>query len=251
MVVSALYRTLEELHAGARWGRVLDAGTGTSSLKWLSELPTERWDAVTGAESMAAQIRAAGIRVREVDRLIVGNWEDPTLLAGERYDVVIADYLLGAVEGFAPYFQDQLFPRLRELVGGRLYLIGLEPYVPYLPTDMSGQVVSAIGRLRDACLLLAGERPYREYPLSWVRRQLEQCGMRVVQERRFPIRFGPAFIQGQLNMAKARAERLSDRAFADALLTHIERTRGEAMALCERRGGLRSGEDYVVWAEPR
>jgi len=29
-------------------------------------------------------------------------------------------------------------------------------------------------RLRDACLLLAGERPYREYPADWVLRALRR-----------------------------------------------------------------------------
>jgi 2-polyprenyl-6-methoxyphenol hydroxylase-like FAD-dependent oxidoreductase len=39
----------------------------------------------------------------------------------------IADYLVGAIDGFSPYFQDRAFPRLaRHLApGGRMYVIGL------------------------------------------------------------------------------------------------------------------------------
>ena len=38
-----------------------------------------------------------------------------SLLAGQTFDVVVADYLLGAVECFAPYRQVQLFQRLRQM----------------------------------------------------------------------------------------------------------------------------------------
>ncbi len=39
------------------------------------------------------------------DQIIVGNWKDPSFLKGQVYDVVLADYLLGSIDGFAPYFQ--------------------------------------------------------------------------------------------------------------------------------------------------
>jgi len=167
----SLYDRITALHGHRPWGAVLDAGTGRSSMRWLLGLDTERWTAITGAESMAEKTRLEiGERIRDVDRLVVGNWMDPELLAGEQYDVVLADYLLGAIEGFAPYWQDQLFQRLRPLVKRRLYMIGLEPYVHLQPqvsaSAPASQMVVAIGRLRDACLLLAGDRPYREYPLD-------------------------------------------------------------------------------------
>jgi hypothetical protein len=54
--------------------------------------------AVTAAPEMAAQARrAVGPALRPHDRLLVGNWTDPDLLAGERFDTVIAENLLGAV----------------------------------------------------------------------------------------------------------------------------------------------------------
>src|SRR5690606_8319512 len=100
---------------------------------------TERWTAVTASPRMMDSMRReVGERLRPQDRLLVGNWMDPQLLAGEVYDTVLADYLLGAVEGFAPYWQDRLFARLRPLVGGRLHLVGLEPYVCHFPTDPDG-----------------------------------------------------------------------------------------------------------------
>lgn len=119
---------IEVLQGNLPWGSFLDAGTGTNSIKWVSGLKTDRWVAVTGATGHAIQVRDASDPVRRAqDRIMVGNWADPTLLSNERFDTILADYLIGAVEGFAPYFQERMFRRLHALSGGRLYLVGLEP----------------------------------------------------------------------------------------------------------------------------
>jgi hypothetical protein len=44
-------------------------------------------------------------RLRPDDSVVAGNWKDPKFLQGKIYDVVLADYLLGSIDGFAPYFQ--------------------------------------------------------------------------------------------------------------------------------------------------
>lgn len=44
-------------------------------------------------------------RQRPQDRLLLGNWADSDFMVNERFDTVIADYLLGAVDGFVPYWQ--------------------------------------------------------------------------------------------------------------------------------------------------
>jgi len=106
-MTSELLKHVETLHEGLPWGSFLDAGTGTHSIGWVSSLQTERWTAVTGAQGHAAQVRDAVEKTRRPqDRIVLGNWADPSLLAGERYDTVLADYLLGAIDGFAPFFQD-------------------------------------------------------------------------------------------------------------------------------------------------
>ncbi|WP_411834352.1 class I SAM-dependent methyltransferase [Pseudoxanthomonas mexicana] len=247
----SLYDRVTALHGDLPWGAVLDAGTGRSSMQWLLQRDTPRWTAVTGSQAMAeATRREAGDRIRPQDRVVVGNWSDPRLLDGERYDTVLADYLLGAIEGFAPYTQDRLFERLRPLVGGRLYVIGLEPYVPYAPSDPDGRLVVEIGRLRDACLLMAGDHPYREYPLDWTLRQLARSGFRVVDAERIAIRYGERFVHSQLDMCTHAAGRFHDRALAVAMLAHVADLRARALAHLRREGGLRHGHDYVVVAEP-
>jgi len=251
----SLYDRITALHGHRPWGAVLDAGTGRSSMRWLLGLESERWTAITGAQTMADNTRREiGSRMREADRLVVGNWMDPELLKGEQYDVVLADYLLGAIEGFAPYWQDQLFQRLRPLVKRRLYMIGLEPYVhlqPQLSAAHPGsQMVVAIGRLRDACLLMAGDRPYREYPLDWVIRQLERAEFRVVDVERVPIRYGERFINSQLDLCAGSINKLRDRKLVVAMMQHIEDLRRQAHALAAQEGGLRHGNDYLLVAEP-
>lgn len=251
----SLFQRIADLQGDRPWGAMLDAGTGRNSMRWLLSLETERWTAVTGAASMARQVETElGTRTRDADRLVVGNWTDPDLLAGERYDTVLADYLLGAIEGFAPYWQDRLFERLHGLVapGGRLYVVGLEPYVPQLPDtlDAAGNLVTRIGRLRDACLLLAGDRPYREYPAQWTLRQIERAGFRVLHAEQVPIRFGTRFVDGQLDMCTRVLERLDDRALAASLQTHVDALRMHAHMHIAEHGGLRHGHDYVIAAEP-
>ena len=106
---SALYRHIENLHAERPWGHVLDAGTGDNSLRWLSSLDTQSWTAVTGSMGEANRTQANIAHAqRPQDKLVLGNWADRQFMQGEIFDTVLADYLLGAIEGFSPYFQPYL-----------------------------------------------------------------------------------------------------------------------------------------------
>lgn len=250
-MTSSLFTYIEQLQAEAAWGSVLDAGTGVGSATWLASLPTERWTAVTAAKGHADQVReAVADRRRPQDRLILGNWMDPDLLRGEVHDTVIADYLLGAIEGFGPYFQESLFRRLRPLTGARLYIVGLDPYVVGEAPTEAARCVREIGRLRDACLLLGDKTPYREYPAEWAADQAERAGFRVLSARRFANRYRARWVNGQLDMARRRADRIPDADLADALRRRIATVRKNALVLCEREDGLVHGFDYVIAAEP-
>ena len=249
--VSTLFEEINRLQGGEPWGRFLDAGTGTNSIGWISTLDTDRWTAVSGAEAHAIQVRnAVATTHRPQDRIVVGNWADPDLLAGETYDTVLADYLLGAIDGFAPYFQHRLFARLRPLVGQRLYVVGLEPYVAGQPGTAAGRLVWEIGRFRDACLLLAGEQPYREYPAQWAVDHLGASGYRVIAAKRFANRYKDRFVNSQIDMCAPRIAKLADRGLAEALVARGEALRAEALAHVESANGLRHGFDYVLAAEP-
>ena len=246
-----LFHQIAKLHGPLPWGSLLDAGTGTHSIGWVGSLATDRWTAVSGAEAHAAQTAdAIAAKRRATDRIVVGNWADPALLAGERYDTVLADYLLGAIDGFAPYFQHRLFARLRPLVGRRLYVVGLEPYVVGEPGSAEARLVWEIGRFRDACLLLAGEQPYREYPSQWAVDHLEASGYRVIAAKRFANRYKERFVNSQVDMCAPRLAKIADRDLAAALAARGEALRAEALALAESADGLRHGFDYILAAEP-
>lgn len=248
---SALFRFIEQTQGDRPWGSLLDAGTGTNSIRWVSSLKTERWTAVSGAEGHAVQVRDAVERKRRSqDRIVLGNWADPALLAGERYDTVLADYLLGAIEGFAPYFQHRLFARLRPLIARRLYVVGLEPYVNQPGGSPAGDIVREIGRFRDACLLLTDDSPYREYPAQWVADHLEASGYRVIAAKHFPIRYKARFVNSQIDMCAPRLAKLADRTLAGALHRRGEDLRARALDFIAREGALSHGHDYVLAAEP-
>ena len=99
-----LFAYIEELHGRALpWGEVLDAGTGSHSLGWALALDSVGVTAVTGDEAMLRDVRRdfAG-KLRPSDELVIGNWKDDGFLAGRTYDVVVADYLLGALVSHSP-----------------------------------------------------------------------------------------------------------------------------------------------------
>ena len=249
-MTSALFHHIAELQGDVPWGRFLDAGTGVNSSLWSTALTTHRWVGVSGSPAHARQVEGEiGGQLRPDDRLIVGNWADESLLAGEQFDTILADYLLGAIEGFAPYFQAQLFRRLRPLVGRTLYVVGLDPYVVGPAETASEKMVRSIGRLRDTCLLLADETPYREYPVEWAVNALSEAGLHVTHAKRFSNRYRETWVNGQLDMALRRLPRLTDQDFAASLGRRLERLRAEGLDLCRREGGLKAGADWAIRAE--
>ncbi|MEM7741863.1 MAG: class I SAM-dependent methyltransferase [Pseudomonadota bacterium] len=249
---SKLYRYIEQLHDNRPWGAFLDAGTGTNSISWVADLVTERWTAVTGSAGEASLAQAAaGSKQRPQDQIVLGNWADAGLLKGEVYDTVLADYLLGAVEGYQPYFQPYLFRRLRPLTRRALYATGLEPYVPTpRPESPAGRLVWEIGRFRDACVLLKGGVPYREYPAPWVVHQIQSAGFAVQSVKHFSIGYKEVFVNAQIDIAIRRLDVLTDRSLAQALMERGEALRGEAHAMIKEEGALRSCRNYVIAATP-
>lgn len=223
---------------------MLDAGTGEHSLSWLLGLGPDHITAVTGGP--ARQRKLAGT-ARPVDDVVLGNWSDPAFLFEQRYDVVLADYLLGAIDGFAPYFQDRLFGRLRPHVAGELLIIGKEPMPDRADSDAE-RLILQIDRLRDACIKLAGHRCYREYPRSWVVRQLEASGYEVVDSWALPIVYRERFVNGQLDVCTRKLTYMADEALRETLAQHIEELRQRALP--HARSGVPLGEDYVVIARP-
>ncbi len=232
------------------WGRVLDAGAGPHSTSWVAGLDSQGWCGVTADRAMRTRIQdRLGDRLDARGSLVQGDWTDPALLHGQRYDTVFADYLLGALDGFAPYFQDRLFARLRPHVAGRLYVVGVTPILTEARTEPSDWLKSMV-RLRDACILLAGHKTYREYPQDWVLRTLEASDFRVEESWALPIVYRERFVNSQLDVALRKLVLVKDEALVQALTAQIGTLRDEGLALVARLDGLRCGADYVVVARP-
>jgi hypothetical protein len=245
----ALFCTIEQIQGTQPWGAVLDAGTGRHSLNWVCGLPSTRWTAVTGGDARRVELNEAlASRIRPQDKVVTGNWQDHALCRGEVYDVVLADYLLGSLDGFAPYYQTELFERLRPHVGGRFYLVGLDPY-PDATSDPGGRLILEIARLRDACILLAGHHCYREYPMEWTVQQLERSGYRILEAVRVPIVYRERFVNGQLDVCVGKLPHFRDQALALRMKETIADLRRRALAKVQRSGGIYFGTDHVVAAE--
>lgn len=244
------FSLIEEMQDHAPFGSVLDAGTGPRSVRWLMKQGTDSWTAVTGDPGMHGMVdRLIGENQRTQDRLLLGNWSDPELLAGETFDTVLADHLLGAIEGFAPYFQTSLFRRLRTMTLKRLYVTGMQPYVVERPANEAGSLIWQIGRYRDACLLLLGKQLYREFPRKWVLDELERSGFRPLAMRNIAVGYRQPFVNGQIDLVRAGLQRMGDRALGEALIARGDAIRDRALAYLERHGSLQHGSSYVIAAE--
>ena len=83
-----LLRYIQQLQGDRPWGSFLDAGTGVQSIRWVADLGTDRWTAVSASPRHAELVDEA---IRETqrpnDRIVIGNWVDPKLLKGETYDL--------------------------------------------------------------------------------------------------------------------------------------------------------------------
>lgn len=172
----ALFGAIEQAQGSKPFGNFLDAGTGLHSLRWIATLPQKGMTelvAVTADETMRKNVEreanTLGLRMDNGDaqnKVVMGNWfaeKYPLELDDESFDTILADYLIGAMDGFSPYRQDEILPKLCALLkpGGRLYIVGLEP-IPDKVDDPAGNIVCRVRQLRDACILLAGHRCYRE-----------------------------------------------------------------------------------------
>jgi hypothetical protein len=107
-----LFKTIERFQGTKAWGRILDAGTGPHSMKWIQTLPSSGWTAITADVNMRTQTLKESVissDMRPQDAVVVGNWMDSAFCdTVGTFDTILADYLIGAVDGFSPYQQDEI-----------------------------------------------------------------------------------------------------------------------------------------------
>jgi hypothetical protein len=98
-----LFGAIENQQGSIPFGNVLDAGTGMHSLRWiatLSEKGMTKFTAITADRTMQQNVQkeADALEVSILGNVIIGNWfGDTPLELKDQYDVILADYLVGAV----------------------------------------------------------------------------------------------------------------------------------------------------------
>lgn len=95
-----------ERHQQGTFGHVLDAGTGSHSLRWIASLfhkdktTISEYTAITADEAMRLKVleEARMVQIEQHGNIQVGNWiTDADLCCGKVYDCILADYLIGCV----------------------------------------------------------------------------------------------------------------------------------------------------------
>jgi hypothetical protein len=163
------------------------------------------------------------------------------------------------MDGFSPYRQDEIIPLLARYLkpSGRLYIVGLEPIPDAVDDadDAASNMICQVRQVRDACILLAGHRCYREYPLDWIVRQVHRCrqhssDLSLVDTARFPILYSHATIVKQLNVGRAKLPLFASQALADSMAQVLNDLDARAQKVTQA-GNIRIqlGFDYVVAVE--
>mmetsp|Transcript_15157 Transcript_15157/g.41935 ORF Transcript_15157/g.41935 Transcript_15157/m.41935 type:complete len:327 (-) Transcript_15157:1802-2782(-) len=261
-----IFAALEQIHGERLFGNLLDAGTGKQSLGWIARLSQDpakdltQFTAITADEGMQARVQALAneLQVSDLGEILIGNWFgreplDEVLAAQQKqYDTIIMDYLIGAMDGFSPYKQDLIIPKMAKLLkpGGRLYIIGLDP----IPDTAKGDanIICKVRKVRDACILLAGHKTYREYPGRWVQRQIKQHNpdLDLLETRVFPINYKHSDIVRQINVARNKLELFPTKELADEMKAVLDSLEEQSRKATEQKG-IRLGHDYLISAEKK
>ena len=277
-----------QFQSGPSFGRLLDAGTGSHSLRWIAGLIHHTKDeknaekdaplcissytAITADEQMRKTVMKEAHRLQIEDKgdILIGNWATPKspsaedisvqsphhLIDGQMYDTILADYLIGAMDGFSPYFQDQILPRLCQHLnpGGYLYIVGLEPIPDNVKStdDPNAKIITEVRKVRDACILLAGHRCYREYPLTWVVRQIEKSGLlQLVDTKKFPIMYSHETISRQIKVGRSKLTHFQNEQLKLGMAQVLDDLEERSKQATEksRNGRIKFGFDYVICAK--
>lgn len=252
----ALFGAIEKQQGDRPFGRFLDAGTGLHSLRWIATLKSlgmTKFKAITADEEMRRRVQseADSLGMSEDGDVVIGNWFGNKLPVpvDEKFDTILADYLIGAMDGFSPYKQDQMIEMLSTYLnpGGKLYIVGLEPIPDY--ADGHGNIICKVRQIRDACILLAGHRCYREYPVQWIERQISNTPeLTLLNTTTFPILYSHQTIVNQINVARSKFEYFPSPQLAEEMKSVLDDLESQSLEATSNGKRVKLGFDYVVTA---
>lgn len=274
----ALFGCIEKAQGDTPFGRVLDAGTGMHSLRWMATLHGDGNDdasntendgtggkgmtefvAITADKTMQkkVQMEADALQMSHLGKVVIGNWfgNSPLNFPEESFDTILADYLIGAMDGFSPYQQEDMIPKLAKLLrpGGKLYIVGLQP----IPDQAKGDanVICKVRQVRDACILLAGHRCYREFPVEWIHAQINNNvkTLKLKTTTHFPILYRHETIVTQINVGRSKFPLFPSPELAASMKKVLDDLEQQSLQATKRAPGgrIRLGFDYVVVAKKK
>ena len=234
------------------------------SLRWIATLGNDEkgmtsFTAITADQTMKNNVQreADDLEVSHIGNIVIGNWfgntpiEFGTNKDGEPlFDTILADYLIGAMDGFSPYQQDLMIPKLAKHLkpGGKLYIVGLQP----LPDKAEGSanIICKVRQIRDACILLAGHRCYREYPVDWIERQIQHTpDLNLVSTNSFPILYKHKTIVNQINVGRSKFPYFPNPEVAEEMRKVFDDLERQSLEATNKEGSIRLGFDYVIVAQ--
>ena len=126
-------------------------------------------------------------------------------------------------------------------------------------------VICKVRQVRDACILLAGHHCYREYPVDWVQRQVQQqqvqeeeegqqqqqgrhWNLKLVRTTRMPILYRYETILRQINVGRSKLSLFSSSELATSMATVLDDLDHKAKD-ATKNGRIPLGFDYIVCAE--
>jgi hypothetical protein len=132
---------------------------------------------------------------------------------------------------------------------GRLYIIGMNPIPDNAPSP--ADLICELRKARDACILLAGHRPYREFPIEWMARHLKKSNMKILKSKNFTILHSEESAKRQLKVAQSKLSLMAHnplRAGMESYLNDLNTRLENAIRSTERKK-IPLSFDYVICAE--
>lgn len=135
-----------------------------------------------------------------------------------------------------------------------MYMIGLQPLSESKspaeasePEKKAGELIQETARTRDACILLAGRRCYREFPLTWYQRQLRLAGL--VEEGSIKLAnvYTRETVQRQLKVGRNQLVLFKDEELAKAVGKTLDDLDARVGG-CLNGSKVRFGFDFVIAA---
>ena len=106
--------------------------------------------------------------------------------------------------------------------------------------------------MRDACILLANERPYREYPYEWINRALTRMDNITIKRRKmYPLRQTYKMLVKQIDVGRSKLQHFQSSKLKEEMANVLDDLDKQSLELTKKYkdGKFRSGFNYVFVVE--